>query len=88
MLDVEGKGHYVGCNLTVNHFQGSWWGEGNDMIFIDGEHPSIVGTELKTILTMLGHAAQRFPFFGTIVHEGDSGGLGILQISCYRSHSL
>ena len=37
VLDVEGTGHYVGCNLTVKHYQGSWWGEGNDMFFIDGE---------------------------------------------------
>src|SRR5699024_5765847 len=24
LLDVEGKGHFVGCNLSVTHFQGSW----------------------------------------------------------------
>ena len=45
VLDVEGTGHYVGCNLTVKHYQGSWWGEGNDMFFIDGEeYPSLIGT--------------------------------------------
>ena len=45
VLDVEGTGHYVGCNLTVKHYQGSWWGEGNDMFFIDGEeYPSLNGT--------------------------------------------
>ena len=44
-LDIKGKGHYVGCNLSVIHFQGTWWGEGDDMIFIDGEKlPSINGT--------------------------------------------
>lgn len=37
LLDTEGKGHYVGCNLSVHHRQGSWWGEGNDMIWIDDD---------------------------------------------------
>ncbi len=84
VLDVEGKGHYVGCNLTVNHFQGSWWGEGNDMIFIDGEeYPSIVGTGTEDYFNHAwGMQRNAFPFFGTIVHEGDSGGF---QVS-YRFH--
>ena len=42
MLDTKGRGHYVGCNLSVLHFQGSWCGEGDDMILIDDEEePSI-----------------------------------------------
>ena len=27
-LETEGRGHYVGCNVAVRHFQGSWWGRG------------------------------------------------------------
>ena len=46
VLDTTGSGHYVGCNLSVYHRQGSWWGEGNDMIFIDDDTwpPSLHGT--------------------------------------------
>jgi hypothetical protein len=49
ILDARGDGHYVGCNLSVDnlnpHHGFSWFGEGDDMIFIDGEElPSITGT--------------------------------------------
>ena len=47
IADIEGKGHYVGCNLSVTNFQStSWWGEGDDMIFVDGEPfpPCLHGT--------------------------------------------
>ena len=35
VLDVKGKGHFVGCNLGVISYQGICWCEGDDMIFID-----------------------------------------------------
>lgn len=84
ILDVEGKGHYVGCNLTVKHFQGSWWGEGNDMFFIDGEeYPSLNGTGTEDYFNHAwGMQRNAYPFFGTIVHEGDTDGF---QVS-YRWH--
>ncbi len=46
VLEAEGGGHYIGCNLSVAHFQGTWWGEGDDMIFIDDGTwpPSLHGT--------------------------------------------
>jgi hypothetical protein len=45
ILDVKGRGHYVGVTHGILQNQGDWWGEGDDMIFIDGESkPSIVGT--------------------------------------------
>jgi hypothetical protein len=49
ILDAQGEGHYVGCNLSVDnlnpHHGFSWFGEGDDMIFIDGEEmPSLCGT--------------------------------------------
>jgi len=37
ILDAEGKGHYVGCNVSVHQLAPGWYGEGDDMIFIDGE---------------------------------------------------
>jgi len=51
ILDAKGKGHYVGCVLSIDNFDASnqiytWPGEGDDMIFIDGEQwpPSLHGT--------------------------------------------
>jgi hypothetical protein len=50
ILDAEGRGHYVGCNLSIDHINPvpnvTWFGEGDDMIFIDGEPfpPSLHGT--------------------------------------------
>lgn len=45
ILDAEGLGHYVGCNLSILQRAMGWWGEGDDMIFVDGEtFPSLHGT--------------------------------------------
>ena len=40
ILDVRGRGQYVGCVLNVDVFErqlNDWYGEGDDMIFIDDE---------------------------------------------------
>ena len=76
-LETEGRGHYVGCTLAVRHFQGSWWGEGDDMIFIDDDTwpPSLHGTGMEDYF---GHAwgmqHNSYLFNGTIVHEEDVPG--------------
>lgn len=76
-LETEGRGHYVGCNLAVRHFQGSWWGEGDDMIFIDDDSwpPSLHGTGMEDYF---GHAwgmqHNAYAFNGTMVHEEDVPG--------------
>jgi hypothetical protein len=51
ILEAEGKGHYVGCLLNVDNVTGGWWGEGDDMIFIDGDEwpPSLHGTGTEEI---------------------------------------
>ena len=44
-LEVKGRGHYVGCNLSIHNRADGWWGEGDDMIYVDGETtPSLHGT--------------------------------------------
>jgi hypothetical protein len=44
-LEATGRGHYVGVTMSVLQNQDDWWGEGDDMFFIDGEKiPSIEGT--------------------------------------------
>jgi len=46
ILDVQGKGHYVGCCLHLDTNETGWWGEGDDMFFVDGEKwpPNMHGT--------------------------------------------
>jgi len=44
-LDAAGKGHFVGVTQAVEQNQDGWFGEGDDMIFIDGDAaPTINGT--------------------------------------------
>ncbi len=51
VADAEGRGHYVGCTVHVRNVQynnsiHTWFGEGDDMIFVDGEKwpPALHGT--------------------------------------------
>jgi hypothetical protein len=44
-LEASGRGQFVGVAMSVLQNQDGWWGEGDDMFFIDGEpRPSIAGT--------------------------------------------
>ena len=51
ILDAEGRGHVVGLYLTCRNLAGGWGGEGDDMIFSDGEGwpPSYHGTGTEEI---------------------------------------
>ncbi len=48
ILEASGHGHYVGCLLSVYSLRRSplwdWYGEGDDMIFVDGE-PGLLAPE-------------------------------------------
>lgn len=51
IFEAEGRGHYVGCVVSVHNVMRndnvhSWFGEGDDMIFVDGEKwpPKLHGT--------------------------------------------
>ena len=37
ILEAEGQGNVVGYFLNIDNVVGTWYGEGDDMIFIDGE---------------------------------------------------
>ena len=44
-MEATGRGHFVGVTMSVLQNQDGWWGEGDDMFFVDGEAmPSINGT--------------------------------------------
>ncbi|MBN2211053.1 MAG: DUF2961 domain-containing protein [Sedimentisphaerales bacterium] len=45
ILETTGRGQYVGCVLNVDSAPGGWWGEGDEVIFIDQrDKPNIFGT--------------------------------------------
>ncbi|HIJ74034.1 MAG TPA: DUF2961 domain-containing protein, partial [Candidatus Hydrogenedentes bacterium] len=45
VFEAKGRGHYVGCNLSVKVLEEGWWGEGDEMVYIDGETaPRLHGT--------------------------------------------
>ncbi len=45
LLEAAGRGHYAGCNQSIHNRADGWWGEGDDMIYVDGEEkPSLHGT--------------------------------------------
>jgi hypothetical protein len=44
-MEAKGRGHFVGVTMSVLQNQDGWWGEGDDMFFIDGERtPALNGT--------------------------------------------
>jgi hypothetical protein len=45
VLDAAGPGRFVGCSLSVRNPVKTWWGEGDEHFFVDGEaFPSTFGT--------------------------------------------
>jgi len=91
ILEAEGKGHYVGCNLNIHNLRltrenWNWYGEGDDMIFIDGDNlPTINGTGTEDYFNTAFCPAQEYcaPYHGITVPGGKnwSG-----KISMYRFH--
>ena len=91
ILDAQGRGHYVGCVLNVHNLRDThkwnWYGEGDDMIFIDGEEwpPTLHGTGTEDYFNTAWGPQQEYsaPYHGITLGGGDnwSG-----QISLYRFH--
>ena len=118
ILDAEGKGHYVGCNLNIHNLRRGakrdwpkefawpltmddvnahrdaflscfdWIGEGDDMIFIDGEEwpPSFHGTGLEDYFNCAWCPAVPYsaPYHGITI--GPDGPNWTGKMSFYRFH--
>jgi hypothetical protein len=86
ILETEGKGHYIGTVLSVRTRSPSWFGEGDEKIYIDGEaKPSIWGTGTEDyFLSAWGLQTTSTPYFGTAYFDqwGIVGG----HTSAYRWH--
>ncbi|MCP3804112.1 DUF2961 domain-containing protein [Allokutzneria sp. A3M-2-11 16] len=91
ILEATGRGHYVGCVLNVHNLrqteQWNWYGEGDDMIFIDGEQfpPSLHGTGTEDYFNTAWCPTQTYsaPYHG-ITMPGGPNWSG--QVSMYRFH--
>lgn len=86
VLDTRGKGHFVGTVLSVRTRSPSWFGEGDEKIYIDGEEkPSIWGTGTEDyFLSAWGLKRTSTPYFG--VPYFDQWGIVGGHTSAYRWH--
>jgi hypothetical protein len=86
-LEAGGRGHFVGVTMSVLQNQDGWWGEGDDMFFVDGEKlPSINGTGSEDYFLGAwdfgGHSFAYGLFGAPVVGQEVAGG----RWSLYRFH--
>lgn len=83
LVEVEGEGHYVGVVLGHRTRTPGWFGEGDDIITVDGQL-SFVGTGTEDYFCdAWGFRAFSQPYFGCSVYEGRKIGD---SLSIYRFH--
>lgn len=88
ILDTKGRGHYIGCNLSVTNFTGNWWGEGDDMIWVDGYKwpPDLHGTGSEDYFNQaFGMQPNAFMRNGSSIFEGHT--IPIPEMELYRGNS-
>jgi len=86
-MEATGRGHFVGVTMSVLQNQDKWWGEGDDMFFVDGEkQPSINGTGSEDYFLGAwdfgGHPFSYGLFGAPVVGQEVAGG----RSSVYRFH--
>jgi hypothetical protein len=86
-MEATGRGHFVGVTMSVMENADGWWGEGDDMFFVDREKtPSINGTGSEDyFLGAWGFTAGPFSYalFGAPVKGLELAGE---RSSVYRFH--
>lgn len=92
ILDGEGAGHYVGCHLDIDCFArqaNDWYGEGDDMIFVDGAPwPGIHGTGTEDYFNTAFAPTQEYsaPYHGVILYQGTDDWKWRGKNTLYRYH--
>jgi len=93
ILEAEGCGQYVGCHLDIDCFERDknvWYGEGDDMIVIDGETwpPRLHGTGTEDYFNTAYCPAEEFctPYHGITVYSGTDEWPWGGKNSVYRFH--
>lgn len=77
ILQSKGRGQYIGCNISVTNFQGTWWGEGDDMIWVDGYKwpPDLHGTGSEDYFNQAwGMQDNAYLRNGSSIHESNTNG--------------
>jgi len=96
ILEAEGSGQYIGCNVNIHNLRRSksgknWYGEGDEMIFVDDDNqgcrwpPTLHGTGTEDYFNCAWAPREKFdsPFFG-LTKPGGPEFSGF--ISWYRWH--
>jgi len=96
MLEAEGAGQFIGCNLNIHNLRrakdhGNWYGEGDEMIFVDDDNegkrwpPTLHGTGTEDYFNTAWAPREKYesPFFG-LPKPGGKEFSGF--ISWYRWH--
>ena len=87
IMETEGKGHYVGVNYFVNCPTPIWYGEGDEMFFIDGSEKPILhgtGTEDYFNSSWCPNELYKHAFFGYARVPDELMWMG--RTHCYRFH--
>jgi len=85
-MDARGRGQFAGVTMSILQNQDFWWGEGDDMFFIDGERLSINGTGSEDyFLGAWGFGTHSFAYglYGAPVKGDEKVGS---RTSVYRFH--
>jgi hypothetical protein len=86
-VETEGKGKFIGVNYYVNNPGPIWYGEGDDMFYIDGsEMPTMSGTGTEDYFNTSWCPKEAFmhPYYGYPRVNGTLGWLGRTHV--YRFH--
>ncbi len=84
-LSVHGRGHYVGTVLNVIQAAVGWFGEGDDLFYVDGaKHPQITGTGTEDYFNDAWDLRVAYgPWTGTPIADGERVGA---RLGAYRWH--
>jgi len=93
ILEAKGNGIYCGAHLDIDCFQrnpNDWYGEGDDMVFIDGEKwpPSLHGTGTEDWFHCAYCPTQEYnaPYHGIMLYNGTQEWYWKGKNSVYRYH--
>lgn len=85
LLDIQGAGHFIGVVMGHRARYPGWFGEGDDIITVDGQ-VSFAGTGTEDYFSdAYGFRVCSFPYYGVPVMEGRVIGS---RLSVYRFHIL
>lgn len=93
ICEIEGDGIYCGAHLDIDVFQrqpNDWYGEGDDMVFIDGQEwpPNLHGTGTEDWYHCAYCPTQEYnaPYHGIILYNGSDDWRWKGKQTVYRYH--